>query len=321
MRRDVAFTTEDGTVLRGYFHAPAGGGTAPVIVMAHGFSGVKEQIDHYAAFFAAAGFAALVYDHRGFGTSDGSPRLEVDPLHQLSDWRDAISFAATEPDVASGTPVGIWGSSFAGGLAMVLGAVDHRVGCVVAQIPNVSGHRNGVRMFSAAQRAELDALFVADRQARLSGDEPARIPVFGTEPGQFCALPPIVSPRYVDAVSRLTPTWVNEVTMRSVENMLAFEPGGWAPFVSPTPLLMIVAANDTVTFPEPQEEVFHSAAEPKRLVVHAGGHFDTYSDHFEETSTAALDWFREHLSRSVATTARFDDRRRNRKGDDRYADV
>jgi fermentation-respiration switch protein FrsA (DUF1100 family) len=92
-------------------------------------------------------------------------------------------------------------------------------------------------------------------------------------------------------------TWENEVTLRSVENMLAFEPGGWAPFVSPTPLLMIVAARDSVTFPGPQQEIFESAHEPKRLVVHDGGHFDTYTDHFEETSTAARDWLQEHLSR------------------------
>jgi hypothetical protein len=155
-------------------------------------------------------------------------------------------------------------------------------------------------MFSAAQLAELNHRFAEDRQTRLHGGEPARIPVFGTQDGQMCALPPTVSPRYVSAVTALNPTWKNEVTLRSVENMLAFEPGGWVPFVSPTPLLMIVAARDTVTFAEPQQDVFASADEPKRLVVHAGGHFDTYTDHFEETSTAARDWLLEHLGRSDA---------------------
>ncbi len=40
---------------------------------------------------------------------------------------------------------------------------------------------------------------------------------------------------------------------------------------------------------------FAAAGEPKRLVVHPGGHFDTYRDHFAETSDAALQWFCEHL--------------------------
>src|SRR5206468_11270808 len=114
MRRDIELRTEDGTLLRGFVHT-SGDGTGPGIVMAHGFSGVKEQIDHYAAFFAEAGFSVLLYDHRGFGESDGEPRLEVDPYRQISDWRDAISYAATLPDAEHG--LGIWGSSFAGGLA------------------------------------------------------------------------------------------------------------------------------------------------------------------------------------------------------------
>jgi len=71
MKRDVEFTTEDATVLRGVLHTPDGHTRAPGIVMAHGFSGVKEQLDHYAALFATSGFSVLLYDHRSFGTSDG----------------------------------------------------------------------------------------------------------------------------------------------------------------------------------------------------------------------------------------------------------
>jgi len=77
--------------------------------------------------------------------------------------------------------------------------------------------------------------------------------------------------------------------------MLEFEPDGWLRHVAPTPLLMIVAAKDTCTFPEFQLEAFDRAREPKRLIMHPGGHFDTYTTYFQETSQAALDWFAEHL--------------------------
>ncbi|MCX7622602.1 MAG: alpha/beta hydrolase, partial [Thermomicrobium sp.] len=65
MRRDIAFDTE-GVVLRGWFVLPeTGGGPYPTVVMAHGFSAVKEMyLDRYAEFFAAAGLAVLVFDHR-----------------------------------------------------------------------------------------------------------------------------------------------------------------------------------------------------------------------------------------------------------------
>jgi uncharacterized protein len=293
-QRDVEFTAEDGTVLRGTLHVPPTG-HGPAVVMAHGFSGVAEQISHYAAEFAARGLTTLVFDHRGFGRSDGTPRSEVDPWRQLGDWRDAIDVALTFGEVDVSAPVGVWGSSFAGGLAMILAATDPRIGCVVAQIPNVSGQRNGPILFTAAERARLAELVAEDRQRRRQGGDPGTIPVFATSPTEACALPPAVSPRYVEGLTRTFPTWRNEVTLRSVEHMLTFEPSGWIPFVAPTPLLMIVGRHDTCTSPQVQLEVFDSAREPKKLVVHPGGHFDTYDDHFALTVTAAGDWLTEHL--------------------------
>ena len=59
MKRDVEFTTEDGTALRGVLHTSKPEGSAPGIVMAHGFSGVKEQLDHYAALFSESGLEAI----------------------------------------------------------------------------------------------------------------------------------------------------------------------------------------------------------------------------------------------------------------------
>ena len=294
MRRDVEFKVEDGTVLRGALHSPREP-KLPGVVMAHGFSGVKEQIEHYAAALAAGGFPVLVYDHRNFGGSEGSPRLEVDYARQLADWRDAISFALLQPEFEAAPGVGVWGSSFAGGLAMVLAADDGRVRCVVSQIPHVSGHRNAREMLNASQRALLREAFEADRAARFAGEPPRRIPVFSPDPSALCALPPAMSARYVAAAEAQSPSWRNEVTLRSVENMLQFEAAGWARFISPKPFLMIVGAQDTCTFPELQLEVFEAAREPKRVVVHPGGHFDTYTEHFETTSGAALDWFTEHL--------------------------
>lgn len=298
-RRPVEFPAGDGTVLRGALFVPAEPNGSPV-VMAHGFSGVAAQIEHYSAAFAADGFPTLVLDHRGFGPSDGSQRLEVDPYAQMSDWRDAFDFVQDQPAVAASSPAGVWGSSFAGGLAMALAATDRRVGCVVAQIPNVGGHDNAARLFSDAERAALDDLLARDRAGRRRGETPLTVPVMATEPGQLCALPPAVSSRYIQAVQRAYPSWRNKVTVRSVEHMCAFEPSGWIRKVSPTPLQMIVAREDACTYPEPQLALFNELSELRKLVIHPGGHFDTYTDYFEPTMTPALAWFRTHLH-TVAT--------------------
>ena len=68
MRTDVEFSTEDGVMLRGWHYRPdRGRGPWPTIVMAHGFSAVKEMyLDRFAEVFAAAGIAAPIQDSSAF---------------------------------------------------------------------------------------------------------------------------------------------------------------------------------------------------------------------------------------------------------------
>lgn len=294
MRSDVEFRAEDGTVLRGWLYKPQKTtGADPAIVMAHGFSGVKGSLTKYAEVFSAAGFAVLLYDHRGFGSSDGAVRQDINPFQQVADFRDAITFVQTlsglDPD-----RIGIWGSSFAGGHAINIGASDRRVKCVVAQAMMISGHGTVQRMFNARQSAQLVKRFAADRVARMKGESPEMIPVFTTG-DDICALPPAVSPRFIKASEDEDALWRNEVTLRSLEHMGAYEPGTVIKFVSPTPLLMIVGLNDTITPPDLALEAYERALHPKKLVTHPGGHFATYYQYFGQSSTAARDWFLEHL--------------------------
>src|SRR5260370_16966280 len=100
MRRDVEINAK-GVVLRGWFYLPEpAAGPAPCIVMAHGFSAVKEMyLDHFAEVFAAAGLAALVYDNRNFGASGGEPRPEIDPVQPGRDYPHAVTRAPIPPHV------------------------------------------------------------------------------------------------------------------------------------------------------------------------------------------------------------------------------
>src|SRR5260370_29173325 len=139
-RRDIAFDAESVT-LRGWFY-PAEGTSGPgaAVVMAHGFSAVKEMyLDSFAEAFAAAGLSALVFDNRCFGASDGEPRQEIDPWAQVRDYRNAITYAGTLPEVDAGR-IGIWGSSYSGGHVLAVAAIDHRVKAVVRQRPPITAH-------------------------------------------------------------------------------------------------------------------------------------------------------------------------------------
>ena len=143
MRRDIEFRTEDGVILRGWHYLPERAGSTPTVVMAHGYSAVKEMyLDRFAEVFAEAGIGAVVFDNRNFGASDGQPRQEIDPWQQIRDYRDAITWASDLPEVDA-ERIGIWGSSYSGAHVLVVGATDRRVKCVVAQVPLISGHAWG----------------------------------------------------------------------------------------------------------------------------------------------------------------------------------
>ena len=296
MRTDIEFRAGDGVTLRGWHYRPKGGGPFATIVMAHGFSAVKEMyLDRFAEAFAAAGLAAIVFDNRNFGASDGAPRQEIDPWQQISDYRDAITFALTLPET-DGARIGVWGSSYSGAHVLVLGASDRRIRCVAAQVPLISGWRNARRLIRADMIAPVAAACADDRLKRFRGEAPAMLPVVSEDPAGPAALPTPDSWQWFTETGRTrAPSWRNEVTLRSVELFMGYEPGAWIELISPTPLLMVVALGDHLTVADEALAAYEPARHPKRLVTLKGGHFDAYVADFDAASGAARDWFLEHL--------------------------
>jgi hypothetical protein len=269
------------------------------IVMAHGFSAVKEMyLDRFAEVFAAAGLGALVFDNRNFGASEGEPRQEIDPWEQVRDYRDAITFAETLAETDA-QRIGIWGSSYSGGHVLVVGAIDRRVKCVAAQVPLISGHNNARRLIRADYWAAVQGMFDADRRNRYAGKPPAMIPVVAQDPAAPSALPtPDSWSWFTETGKTRAPSWRNEVTLRSVEMFTEYEPGSYVGYVSPTPLLMVVALGDHLTVADEALAAYERALQPKMLVALRGGHFDAYVKDFDAASVPARDWFVEHLTNS-----------------------
>jgi fermentation-respiration switch protein FrsA (DUF1100 family) len=294
MRRDIAFDA-DGTTLRGWLYLPDGAvAPVPTAVMAHGFTAVKEQgLDRYAEVFAAAGLGALVFDHRNFGASDGTPRQELDGVTQARDYRHAVTFARTLPEVDRDR-IGVWGTSYSAGSALVVGAADRRVRCVVAQAPTISGFENARRRTRPDLVGSLLARFDADREAHFRGEPLATVPVVAEDPLEPCALAGRDAWEWFQTTGAGT-AWRNEVTLRSLEWAREWEPGSAVERISPTPLLVLVAMHDTLTPTDLALAAYARALEPKRLVLVQGGHFAPYSAQFGLTSVAARDWFVMHL--------------------------
>jgi ABC-2 type transport system ATP-binding protein len=110
---------------------------APAVLLAHGFGSSKTALTAQARSLARAGFVVLAYSARGFGASTGLIHLDA-PAYEVADARKLIDYLATRPEVrldAPGDPhVGVAGSSYGGGLALLTAGYDKRVDAVAADI-------------------------------------------------------------------------------------------------------------------------------------------------------------------------------------------
>ena len=236
MPRDgIEFKTADNVILRGWFYKPANASDKPLpcLVMAHGFSAVKEMdLDTFADYFTShLSLSCLVYDNRGFGASDtkeGQPRYEIIPSQQISDYSDAITYAQLRSDVDK-DKIGVWGSSYSGGHTLHVGAVDRRVKVVLCQAPMVDGWANFHRLIRPDFIPGMNALFeggeyrraftriaakCTDRHGRASGNAPGTVPVVDADPTKPSALPTPDSYEFFSAWEKKSP-WKNEVTVKS----------------------------------------------------------------------------------------------------------
>ena len=296
-RQDVSFDA-DGCTLRGWLYLPIMGGTAqrvPAVVMACGYGTTKEMFtDRFADVFAAAGLAVLLYDHRGFGASEGIPRHEIDPWRQVEDLRHAITYVGSLPAIDAAR-IGVWGSSYGGGHALVVAATDRRVRCVVAQVPTTHGSQTAQRRASGEVEATLLQRFADERQRRARGEAPTRLRLMGDAASGAVYRSQDAVDWYTAAYQR-APGAVPEVTLRSVEAARGYNPTDFVERISPTPLLMQVAERDSVTPTDLALTAYARALEPKALqIVSGAGHFDVYERDFGSVSATAVAWLQRWL--------------------------
>lgn len=294
-RTEVRIPAEGGIELAAWLYQPDGPGPHPAVTMAHGYGGTRHHsLELFASAFAAAGFVVLVHDHRGFGASGGTPRQDINPWQQIADWRRAISYLEAQPAVDP-KRLGLWGTSYAGGHALVLGATDRRLRAVVSQVPTISGYEQGLRRVSADALPALEAMLDDDERAQLRGEPPRYQALASADLSVPAAY------RSQDAIDfNFQPVpegvWENKVTVRSTRMARLYEPGIWIARVSPTPLLLVVAREDKTTPTDLALAAYERALEPKKLVLIPGGHYDLYGGEAGNAAVAAaVEWFRQHL--------------------------
>ena len=294
-RKDTIISLPGGVELAAWLYVPEGDGPFPAVTMAHGLGGIRQQgLEPVAERIAEAGYVVSLHDHRNFGASTGTPRHDIDPWQQIEDWRRVIAFLQTRGEVDPAR-IGIWGTSFSGGHAIVLGATDRTIKAVYAQVPTVDGFAAGQRRIPPHLVKEADARFAADEVAQARGEAPARQAFASADPDvQALFRAPDAVGFYLQDIPEGA-VWENSVTLQSIRRTRYYSPGWFIDKISPTPLFMLVGDDDMITLPDLSLKAYEQALQPKQLKIVPGGHFDPYRAGLEESISTAIRFFGEHL--------------------------
>lgn len=248
----------------------------PCVVMAHGFGGTRDSgLLSYAEEFAGAGIDVFVFDYRGFGDSDGSPRQNIAVRRQREDYHAAIAAARHLPGVDADR-IALWGYSYAGGHVVAVAAQDPRVAAIVSLNPATDGratlahiarHRGGVM-----QLARLTAHGLFDAALARLGRGPHYLPIVG-EP-ETTAL--VTSPGAAKAFSSLAgPTWRNEVAARTALEVGLNRPITFSDRLA-CPMLMQVGTNDDIAPPAAARRTAKKAGYLAQLCEYPIGHVEAF---------------------------------------------
>jgi pimeloyl-ACP methyl ester carboxylesterase len=270
----------------------------PVVVLAHGLGGTKDSgLAPFAEAFAAAGLDALVFDYRGFGESEGTPRQTVSLAGQLEDYRAAISAAAKLPGVDPQRVV-LWGVSLAGGHVLSAAAGRDDIAAVVSVVPMVDGMAaalHATRSHSARELARATGLGITSRISVRAGRGARMIPIVA-RPGEVGAM--TLDGALEDYLSIAGPTWRNEIAADVSLELGSRRPAKDAKRVT-APLLVQIADFDQSAPPyAAAKAAFKAGAEVRHYPC---DHFDLFTGKLwhEPAVAHAVSFLTRHLAPSV----------------------
>ncbi len=274
----------------------------PCVVMNQGFGGTKDiALEPYALHFQQAGLAALSYDYRHFGESEGEPRQLFSIPQQLEDCSAAVEYVRGLADIDP-ERIALWGTSAGGGYGLVLAAGDKRIACVSAQCSAFDSDEDGKAALEREGLGFFLRLFVhaqRDKGRSRFGLSPHRIPIVG-RPGTTAML---TAPGALEGYARLAGAgFVNQVCAR----VLLTAHGSSNPIDHAKdvecPVLLQVCEEDTLVSMGSALRAAEMLGEQAILKRYPIGHFEIYTgEDFETAIRDQLEFLTRYLS--VAKTS------------------
>lgn len=272
-RATVRIPTNSGDDIEAWVYLPAGEGPHPAVVMAHGVGAVKAGgLQPFAERFQREGFAAVVFDYRQWGGSDGQPRDELSVPRELADYGTVIGWTAAQA-TTDASRIFAWGTSFAGMYIVELAASDSRIAGAIAQSPLTDGLA-AAALIPLPKSIRLVGLALLDRVGSVFGRPPLYIPNSGA-PGELAVG---ATEDALFGLKLMTPRepvdWHNRVAARSLLSVTAHRPVRRAAAIR-CPILLVVPEQDTMAPIGPTLRVAKKAPDAE-LFRSRGGHYDIY---------------------------------------------
>lgn len=284
-RQDVTFKV-DGLILKGWLYLPYDTAkSAPCIVLNSGFCGTKDfLLEKYALRFVEAGFAALTFDYRHFGESQGEPRQIYSVSKQIKDIKTAVTFARTRSEINS-EKIFIWGTSSSGSYGIIIAAEDENIAGVMGQTPSLDHHAEGkmilkregmtwfLKLILHAQKDKFRSRFSLSSHTFPAVGKPGTTAML-TAPGIF---------EGYQKIAKDSKTFKNKVCARIM--LTLDEPNLFkAAQKVRCPVLFHLCEKDTLTLPDSHKKIEKILGEKVEFVKYPIGHFDIYFKEYFEKS-------------------------------------
>jgi uncharacterized protein len=253
-----------------WLYLPDGSGPHPCVVVAHGIGAIRQvRLSAYAERLTKAGYAMLSFDYRHWGESGGEPRYLCSIPSQLEDIEAAINCAGERAEVDS-RRIALFGTSFGGGHALVVGARRPDIAAVISQCTVTDCLAVALRT-PLRQVAQWVSSATIDQLRALVGLSPKYIKLAG-EPGENALMTKLGAEesylKMLDGPSK----WQNKIAARIMLWMPLYRPIKSAPRIA-APLLMIVCERDEICPP--------SIARRAAVIAPRGRSASFDSSHFE----------------------------------------
>lgn len=300
MQLNVNFPSDGETIAGVLFRPDHAQDRLPTVICAGGWCYTKEIVlPHIARIVNEGTVQVLAFDYVGFGESSGPRRQHLDPWQQISDYRNALTYAESRDDVDA-SRLGCLGISYSGGHVLILAAIDPRIKSIVSIVPVVDGYTNLRRAHGERRFADLEEAILKDRIVRVAGKEgtiamASRTPYDELSVWHF----PRVNEVFTQVKNSEAPLHEHWSTMESAELLLNYSVAPFLPRVINTSVMMIVAEGDNITAWDLEVQAFHQIPSPtKKIEILPGvSHMSLYSDRADTNIAAvhARDWFAKTL--------------------------